>query len=428
MADEQFLEQANLEFGQLTQARVPLENAAEAFSTRDSSGRIPIVLVPKHMNRIRNDIVVAAVIILIGGITIGILLDNATVISLAVLVGILTTVLGIYRSFIVRIPEGVNGLLTKGGRYIRTVGSGTHFVPPWIPVSHLVTRREIPFDIPVVESPTEDNVRANLDILLTFQITDPYHFVFSISADDFDQVFQAACQDALRKMLRTIRSDEITDIGNENMLALREELGQEITAYGVEITKISITYAQPPSDFIQLKESLKLVKLKQAEQEEKQILALRQQKDKETLDRQHVIASVLRRREELKAQAQRSEARLEVVKLEAEAEEFRLDKLEDRLEKYPLAAEYELELKRLEIARALAGNTRAMLQIGNADDIARAFVLKDIMGDAPSGDVPSGDGLSGDAPSGDAPVDDSPDSATTDQELDPAESQEAGTE
>ena len=72
MADEQLVEQANLEFGQLTQARVPLEDAAEAFATRDSSGRIPIVLVPKYTNRIRNDVVVTAVVILIGGITIGI--------------------------------------------------------------------------------------------------------------------------------------------------------------------------------------------------------------------------------------------------------------------------------------------------------------------------------------------------------------------
>lgn len=388
MADERQLDQATVEYGQLTQARVPLEDAAEAFSSKDASGRIPIVLVPKHMNRIRNDIVIAALVVLIGGITLGALLDNVTVISLAVVVGIIMTVLGVYRSFIVRVPEGVNGLLTKGGRYIRTVTSGTHFIPPWIPVSHLVTRREIPFDIPVVEAPTKDNVRANLDILLTFQITDPYQFVYNISADDFDQVFQAACQDALRKMLRKIRADEITDIGDENMVELLVELGQGITPYGVEITKVSITYAQPPPDFIHLKESIKLVKLQQAEQEEKQVLALHQQADAEALARQQVIASVERKREELKARYQRSEAQREVVKFEAEAEELRLKKLEERLMKYPNAAEYELELKRLEIARALAGNTRAMLQVGHADDIARAFVLKDIMSDRPSDETP----------------------------------------
>jgi len=376
MADEET-------YGQLTQARVPLEDAGEAFATRDASGRIPIVLVPQHMNRIRNDIVLAGGAILIGGIAVGMLINNAPVISLAVVLGIVLVILGVYRSFIVRVPEGVNGLLTKGGKYVRTVGSGTHFVPPWIPVSHLVTRRRIPFDVPVVESPTEDNVRANLDILLTFQITDPYKFVYNISADDFDQVFQAACQDGLRKKLRKIKSDVISDLGDADMSELLEELGENIDPYGVEITKLSITYAQPPEDFMQIKQSLKLVKLQQSEQKEKQQLALRQLDDMEALEQRKVIASVERKREELKARSQRSGARKEVVKLEADAEELRLRKLEERLERYPKATAFELELKRMEVARALAGNTRALLQVGNADDIARAFIMKDIMGNSP---------------------------------------------
>jgi len=376
MADEQT-------FGQLTQARVPLEDAAEAFATRDASGRIPIVLVPQHMNRIRNDVVLAGGAILIGGIAVGMLINNAPVITLAIGLGIVLVILGVYRSFIVRVPEGVNGLLTKGGKYVRTVGSGSHFVPPWIPVSHLVTRRRIPFDVPVVEAPTEDNVRANLDILLTFQIADPYKFVYNISADDFDQVFQAACQDGLRKKLRKIKSDVISDLGDPDMSELLEELAENISPYGVEITKLSITYAQPPADFMHIKESLKLVKLQQSEQKEKQLLALRQLDDLEALERRKVIASVERRREELKARSQRSGARKEVVKLEADAEELRLKKLEERLERYPKATAFELKLKRMEVARALAGNTRALLQVGNADDIARAFIMKDIMGNSP---------------------------------------------
>lgn len=382
MADEQQIDQTTSSFGQLTQARVPLEDAADAFATRDASGRIPIVLVPKHSNRIRNDVVLAALIVLFGGIGLGLVLDNVAIMSFSITGGVILAVLGVYRSFIVRIPEGVNGLLTKGGRYLRTVGSGTHFVPLWIPVSHLVTRREIPFDVPVVEAITKDNVRANLDILLTFHISEPYEFVFNISADDFDQVFQAACQDALRRMIRKIKSDDITDLNDNDLVELLEKLGEDISPYGVEITKISITFAQPPDEFILLKESLKLVSLQKIEQKEKQDLALRQQADAEALARQKVVASVEQRGEELQARYQSSESRKRIVQLEADAEELRLKKLDERLKKYPRAAEHEMELKRLEIARALAGNTRAMLQVGSADDIARAFVLRDIIRDS----------------------------------------------
>jgi regulator of protease activity HflC (stomatin/prohibitin superfamily) len=382
MADEQQIDHTTSSFGQLTQARVPLEDAADAFATRDASGRIPIVLVPKHSNRIRNDVVLAALIVLFGGIGLGLVLDNVAIMSFSIIGGVILAILGVYRSFIVRIPEGVNGLLTKGGRYLRTVGSGTHFVPLWIPVSHLVTRREIPFDVPVVEAITKDNVRANLDILLTFHISEPYEFVFNISADDFDQVFQAACQDALRRMIRKIKSDDITDLNDNDLVELLERLGEDISPYGVEITKISITFAQPPDEFILLKESLKLVSLQKIEQKEKQDLALRQQADEEALARQKVVASVEQRREELQARYQSSESRKRIVQLEADAEDLRLKKLEERLKKYPRAAEHEMELKRLEIARALAGNTRAMLQVGSADDIARAFVLRDIIRDS----------------------------------------------
>ena len=382
MADEPIATKQTTEYGQLTQARVPFEDAAEAFATRDASGRVPIVLVPEQMNRIRNDIVLAGLGILIGGVILGVVLANVAITTGSITVGVLLIILGVYRSFIVRVPEGTNGLLTKGGRYERTLGSGTHFVPPWYPVSHLVTRRRIPFDVPVVEAPTKDHVRANLDILLTFQIMDPYKFVFNISADDFDQVFQAACQDGLRMMLRQTSSEDIADLSEEDMSDLLVELGGNIEPYGVEITKMSITYSQPPQDFMHLKESLKLVRLQQIEQEEKQNLAIRQLEDAEALERKRTIAEVERKREQLKAMSQRSGARKEVVRLEAEAEELRLEKLEDRLAKYPNAAAFELELKRLEVARALAGNTRAMLQIGSADDIARAFIMRDIMADS----------------------------------------------
>src|SRR3712207_8191744 len=56
-------------------------------------------------------------------------------------------------------------------------------------------------------APTRDNVRAAVDCNITFAIQDPYTFVYRISPDGFDAVFQAACQDALRSMVRQVTSD-----------------------------------------------------------------------------------------------------------------------------------------------------------------------------------------------------------------------------
>ena len=112
--------------------------------------------------------------------------------------------LGVYQAFRVSVPEGANALLLKAGRYYKTLPSGFHMVLPYYPVSHLVTQRVIPFDVPEYVSPTADNVPATVDLLVMFTIADPYRFVYRISADDFDHVFLAACQDSLRQLVRSI--------------------------------------------------------------------------------------------------------------------------------------------------------------------------------------------------------------------------------
>jgi regulator of protease activity HflC (stomatin/prohibitin superfamily) len=374
-----FDETGGREYTQLTQVRMPLHDADNAFAQRDASGRIPIVVVPRRLNRLGNQFVAAGLLAILAGAVAAILLDSAIYLPLALPIGLALVILGFYRSFIVRIPEGVNGLLTRAGRYYKTIGSGTNVVPPWIPVSHLVTRREIPFDVPVLEAPTQDNVRANVDTLITFTISDPYKFVYSIAADDFDQVFQAACQDGLRKMVRQITSDQVVDLVRHDVVDLREALSAEVEAYGVTISKVVITYAQPPAEFMHSLEVRQLATVQQAEQAERQALAQRRQADAEVLLRQEVIARVEREREQLQLKVQQAEARRRVVELEAETEALRLSRLEERLRSYPLAAQYEWESDQLSVARALAGNTRAVVQVGDVGDIARAFALSDLM-------------------------------------------------
>ena len=145
MPDESTPNQAESGYTQLTQVRVPLDEAGEAFATRDASGRIPIVLIPKQLNRIRNGPVIAGVLVLLGAILVQLLYNQPVMIPIGIVLAILLIIVGVYRSFIVRVPEGANALLAKGGRYTKTIGSGTHIIQPIIVVTHLVTRREIPF-------------------------------------------------------------------------------------------------------------------------------------------------------------------------------------------------------------------------------------------------------------------------------------------
>ena len=366
------------DYTQLTSVRVPLDQAADALVSPDASGHTPIVVLTRRQNRISNGSLLIAVVILAGGILWGVLAGNFLLISAAIPLSLVFFVLAIFRSFLVRIPEGVYGLLQQRGKYLRTIESGTQILPPWIVVSHLVTRRIIPFDVPVQEAPTQNNVRSTVQALVTFTISDAYRFVYSISASDFDQVFQAACQNTLRAMVRQISSDEVNNLTRRDTSELRDALSNASEPYGVKMVKVNIIYAHPPVDFVRSQEARQLAMLQQAEQAEQQALLQRKQTDGETLARQAVIARVGRERDELQVQVQKAEIRRRVVELEAQAEELRISKLQERLNSYPRAAEWEWRGEQLEVVRGLASNTHAVVQMGGGStDLAQAFSLRD---------------------------------------------------
>ena len=379
MTEQTETEALPIDYAQLSQVQVPLDRAGDVFAQKDARGRTPVVLVPVNPHRIRNEFVIAGLIVLVAGFIAGTLLGKWAWPSLGSVLGVGLIVFGVYRSFLVRVPEGTTALISRASRYVRTLEAGSQVVPPWFAVSHLVTRREIPYDVPAVDALTKDNVRATVDTLITFTISDPYRFVYSITADDFDQILLAACLDAIRGQVRRLSADKIADLTRQETSALLEVLNAEIQPYGVTIRKINVTDARPPVEFLRSQEGRQLAVFHRAEQAERQALAQRLQADNEALARQQAVAAVEREREELQAQVQQAETRKRIAELDAKTEELRLSTLEERLQRYPQAAAYEMQRAQLEIARALAGNTRAVLQIGAADDILRAYVMREFL-------------------------------------------------
>jgi regulator of protease activity HflC (stomatin/prohibitin superfamily) len=338
---------------QLTQLRVPLEDAAEVLATPDASGRLPIVLLPARALRIRTGPVVAGVIVLVLGFIVDLTLPaRGGLVGLAAVL----ILLGLIGAFMLRVPEGAQAVMLRGGRYFRTIGPGNHITPPWIVVSHLVTTRETPFDAPSVEIPTRDDVRTNIDILLMFRITGPERFVFMISAPDFDQVCQATCQEHVRLMIRDKDADAVLDLADADAERLRAGIGAALAAYGVEVVRVVITHVMPPLEFVASRESRRLAVVQRAEEAEHHALAMMRQADRDELIRHQISA------------------RREAIELEAANEVTRLERLEQRLREYPNALRWDVEGQRLDVARGLASNTRAMVQVGPGTDVAGALL------------------------------------------------------
>ena len=250
--------------------------------------------------------------------------------------------LGLTSAFFVRVPEGTNALLVQSGKHLAALAPGPHVVPPWIVVSHVVTRRQVPFAMPRVDAPTRDNVSASIDALVTFLITDPARFVYSIAVPDFDLVLQATCAQAARTLIRGETWSSVLDMSTESATRLRDDINQHVQPYGVQIEHLSITYARPETAFLQAEGARQLAVVQRAEQVEHQTLAERRQHDNDALL------------------------------------DLRLSHLEDALRRYPTAANWEWQSAQLEVARALASNGRAVVQVGRPADVLSAFLMKQI--------------------------------------------------
>jgi hypothetical protein len=103
--------------------------------------------------------------------------------------------------------------------------------------------------------------------------------------------------------------------------------------------------------------------VQRAEEEEVHALALLRQSDLAALERQRI------------------EARQKAIELEAANEVARLERLEARIREYPRAMQWDVESRRLDVAAALASNTRAMVQVGPAADVAASLLMHTVSED-----------------------------------------------
>jgi regulator of protease activity HflC (stomatin/prohibitin superfamily) len=358
---------------------VPLDQAGDALATKEANGRTPIVVLTVRSNRVVNGLVIAGAAVLVLGLALGIASNNVIISTLGPIVGIALLVFSVFSSFFLTVPEGANALVMRRGKFDRMLGPGRYFLPPNYIVSSVVTRREIPFEVPVAEAPTQDNVRASLEALVSFTISDPYKFIYNISASDFDLVLQASGQRVMRTMIHGLSSDQITGLTAMDTSNLLAELTEGVEGYGVTITRVNISYAAPPPDFLASQEARLLATVQKAEQADKQALAQRRQADQEALALQATVAHVERERQELQIKVQEAESLKRIVELQAEAEDLRFARLQERLQRYPQAADWDVGSARLDIARGLATNTRAVVEVGNTSEIAQTLTMRDIL-------------------------------------------------
>lgn len=241
---------------QIRQATVPLSEAGETLnrsvSERSPTGQYINVITPVVLPRgAAAGSIVPVMLLLVVGVVVG--LVGAAAGGLAFFgphywVVMLATVAALWwRRSVVMVPEGCQALITRFGKLLQVAGPGrTVLLSPWKRVSYLVnTAREYPYNAPIREAPTQEGVKASIDLFLQFRIEDPAQFIFVLgSAKGFSDKLQNAISEVTRSLIYQQRAEDIYDLVGESTQEMLAALNEQFLP-AVRLTSANITHAEP---------------------------------------------------------------------------------------------------------------------------------------------------------------------------------------
>jgi regulator of protease activity HflC (stomatin/prohibitin superfamily) len=341
---------------QITETTALQTEAGEALETADAYGRVPVVVRVRRLAPIRVESILAAVVLVACAVVLPV---DVALRGLLVAGAVAAVLVGLANRLLIRVPAGSVGLIMRGGKHRATLPNGVHRVPPNVVLSHIVTTRELGFDVPVTQVVSADGVGITVDVLLTLGIEDHAKLVYNITTGDLDQLLHATAQDAVRSLIRQTAALDALDLGVVAAEQIRAAIDAKLATYGIVCRAVTFTRIQLPTPIAASLEARRLANVQLAEEEESHTLNLRRLSDRATLV------------------ANEQESRLRAVELEAAAEAKRLEELERRLTKSPKAAAYDLELGRLRVAQQLAGNSRAVVNVGGGDLVSGLLSVRE---------------------------------------------------
>lgn len=319
---------------------------------------------------------------------------NGAGIGLGIVSVLLFTLIGVFawwRSAIVEIEQGTTGVLSRWGKIESSLKPGRRLLWwPWEKVEYIVdTSTEIPYTAPVLACPTHENVPLkSIEFFLKFRIIDPVLFVRHIGASNYDMVLSSAVQDAIRNRSRQVETANAYDLRGSNVDDMRETLNRQMSRYGVKITGANIPDVQLPNQYQQnLSTRERVAKELVAYEKEWELVRKRRQdallleieRAKKERDEKRIAVqeAINKARESVAQMLQQREAEAEKIRLEIEAEgraelksaenEARaLHRLGQSYKDNQAVLQYELALKRLDVAEDLLRSAPRPLIVNQA--------------------------------------------------------------
>jgi regulator of protease activity HflC (stomatin/prohibitin superfamily) len=373
------------------------------------AGTLVPVVIPKHSRRLGWIAPLwLGLLALLSGVMFSLRGDGGALSFLAYLAGVFFLLVGAlwwWRSSIVEIEQGTNGVLTRYGAVSRTLDPGRHYLwHPWSRVAFVVdVATEIPYSAPVMACPTRENVPLrSIEFFLKLRITDAVLFVRTIGAGNFDLVLSSAVQDAIRQRARLVQTERAYDLRGSDVADMQDLLNRQLDRYGVRITGCNIPDVQLPAQYQQHLATRERVAKESAAYEQEWGLTRKRRIDQLQMDIERakkvrdariveVKASLNKAREQVAQLLEEQETNAQRVRFEietrgrsgliaAENEAKAQRRLAQAYRDNRAVLQYELALRRLEVGAELAGKAPQPVVVrtdgdGGADTSALATLL-----------------------------------------------------
>ena len=208
------------------------------------------------------------------------------------------------------------------GKYNRTLGSGIHFVIPFIEkCGPAISLKEDVADFKPQSVITKDNVTMQIDTVVYYQITDPK--LYSYGVENPDAALESLTSTTLRNIIGELDLDETLtsrDLINTKMRAILDEATDP---WGIKVNRVEVKNILPPKD---IRDAMERQMRAERERREKILLAEGEKKSAILLAEGEKESQILRAEADKQAMIRKAEGEAEsILKVKsAEAEGTRL--------------------------------------------------------------------------------------------------------
>ena len=172
-------------------------------------------------------------------------MDNSLAIVLLCVAALI--VLTLIFSNVVVVPQAMQYVVERLGKYKKTWGAGLHLKVPFIEkIAKRVTQKELVLDTPPQPVITRDNVTMQIDSIIYYHIFDAT--LFAYGAQDPIMALGNLCATTLRNIVGELSLDETLTSRDTINGKLTVTLDEATDRWGIKVSRVELKNIMPPQE------------------------------------------------------------------------------------------------------------------------------------------------------------------------------------